>query len=306
MNIAIMGFGVVGRATFEAVKNTHLKVTKILDRSDFPEIKDILTFDFEDIIKSDCSIVVECIGGVEPASSFIEKLLKAGKSIVTSNKEVVALKRLYFEKLAKENGVYFFYEASVGGGIPIIRPLKTCLSVNKITEIEGILNGTTNYILTIMNNEGKSFNEALALAQEKGYAEKDPSADIEGFDTARKICILSSIAFGEEIDYSKIDRVGIKEITEADFLKAQKEGKALKLIGKGTFIDGKIEVSVKPTFIDKDNPLANVSDVYNAVLVKGDIIGSAMFYGPGAGFATASAILGDVLYIAGDGYEKRH
>jgi len=312
INIAIIGFGVVGSASYDVtIQNAGLiekrvgepiKVKKIVDIRDFDDhpARGLLTKNFEDVMNDPTiSIVVESIGGLNPAYKFTKAALMGGKSVVTSNKELVATHGLELTDIAKQNKVSYLFEASVGGGIPIIRPLKQCLAANEINEVFGILNGTTNYILTTMREEGRPFAEVLKDAQEKGYAELDPTADIEGYDTSRKISILSWVAFGKLIEIEKIDRKGIGNITADDIKKARAVGCVIKLVGRAKLIDGEVVCTVAPELIPSDDPLAGVEGVYNAIVVRGDFIGDAMFYGQGAGgMATASAVMGDVIEIA--------
>ena len=312
INIAIIGFGVVGSATYyAATQNAGLikervgdsvKVKKIVDILDFENhpAPELLTKNFDDVMNDPTiSIVVETIGGLNPAYKFTKAALMGGKSVVTSNKELVATHGLELTDIAKKNKVSYLFEASVGGGIPIIRPLKQCLAANQIEEIYGILNGTTNFILTMMREEGKTFDEALKEAQAKGYAERDPTADIEGYDTGRKISILSWIAFGDLVEIERIDRKGISKITAKDIEKAKAAGSVIKLIGRAKLINGKVHCAVAPELIPLSDPLARVEGVYNAIVVKGNFVGDVMFYGQGAGGkATASAVMSDVIEIA--------
>jgi len=312
INIAIIGFGIVGSASYElAVKNAKLirervgdsvKVKKIVDILDFPNhpAPELLSKNFDDVMNDPTiSIVIETIGGVRAAYEFTKRALAGGKSVVTSNKELVATHGVELTDLAKKNNVHYLFEASVGGGVPIIRPLKQCLAANEFEEIYGILNGTTNYILTMMREEGKSFEEALKEAQAKGYAENDPTADIEGYDTGRKIAILAWTVSGQLVPIEKIDRKGISDITVEDIKKAKAAGKVIKLIGRAKFTGGKVRCTVAPEVIPLNDPMAIADDVYNAIAVRGNFIGDVMFYGPGAGgAATASAVMGDVIEIA--------
>ncbi|MCL2031729.1 MAG: homoserine dehydrogenase [Methanomassiliicoccaceae archaeon] len=312
INIAIIGFGIVGSAAYEvAVQNAGLiekrvgdsvKVKKIVDILDFENhpAPELLTKNFDDVMNDPTiSIVIETIGGVRHAYEFTKKALMGGKSVVTSNKELVAMHGVELTEIAKKNNISYLFEASVGGGIPIIRPLKQCLAANEITEIYGILNGTSNYILTMMREEGKPFAEALKEAQAKGYAENNPTADIEGHDAGRKISILSWVAFGQTVDSEKIDRTGISNITSDDMEKAKAAGCVIKLIGRAKLINGKAHCTVAPELIPLSDPLAIVDGVYNAIVVRGNFIGDAMFYGHGAGGrATSSAVMGDVIEIA--------
>ncbi len=314
MNIAVMGYGVVGSGVAEVLKKNHasivkksmqesLELTRILDLRDFPgdENESLLTKDFKDILNDETiGIVVETMGGVHPAYDFVLDCLKAGKSVVTSNKELVAAKGNELLKVAEEKNVNFMFEASVGGGIPIIRPLISCLAANEIDEIAGILNGTTNFILTKMINDGMTFADALKIAQELGYAERDPSADVEGKDACRKICILASLCFGKHVYPDSVYTEGITKIALADVEYAKAWGGVIKLIGRATrYGDGKISAMVSPAFIQSHSQLAGVDDVFNAILVRGDAIGDVVFYGRGAGkLPTASAVVADVIDCA--------
>ena len=312
INIAIMGFGVVGSAAYDVtIQNANLirervgdavKVKRILDIRDFDDhpARGLLTKNLDDIMNDkEISIVIETMGGLRPAYDFTKAALMNGKSVVTSNKELVAVHGQELTEIAKKNKASYLFEASVGGGIPIIRPLKQCLAANEISEIFGILNGTTNYILTKMREEGKPFAEVLKEAQEKGYAELNPSADIEGYDTCRKISILSWVAFGKSIDAEKIDRKGIGDITSKDIEKAKAAGRVIKLIGRAKLMNGEVHCTVAPELIPSDDPLAIVDGVYNAIVVRGNFVGDVMFYGQGAGGkATASAVISDVIEIA--------
>lgn len=312
INVAVMGYGTVGSGVVEVLMgheesiagkvSEQIKVKYILDLRDIPEeLSDKLVRDFS-VIENDpeVDIVVETMGGVGAALDFTRRALMAGKSVVTSNKEVVAAHGYELTRLAKENGVCYLFEASVGGGIPIIRPLSQCLAANDILELRGILNGTTNYILTRMIRAGLSFEEALAEAQERGYAERDPSADILGHDACRKICILSAIAFGRHIYPEQVPTEGITGITLADVDYAETAGKKIKLLGRAIRQqDGKVCAWVAPHLVDENNPLSGVEDVFNAIAVRGDAVGDVMFYGRGAGkLPTASAVVADVIDIA--------
>lgn len=314
MNIAIMGYGVVGSGVAEVLKKNHasivkkstqdeLELVRILDLRDFPgdENEKLFTKDFNDILTDDSiGIVVETMGGVHPAYDFVLACLNAGKSVVTSNKELVAAKGCELLKVAEEKNVNFMFEASVGGGIPIIRPIINCLAANEIDEIAGILNGTTNFILTKMINDGMTFEDALKIAQELGYAERDPSADVEGKDACRKICILASLCFGNHVYPDEVYTEGITKIALADVEYAKAWGGVIKLIGRATrYGDGKISAMVSPAFIRCGSQLAGVDDVFNAILVRGDAIGDVVFYGRGAGkLPTASAVVADVVDCA--------
>lgn len=309
-----MGFGTIGSGVAELLlKNqasivkksgqTSLDVKHILDIRDFPDhpLSALFTKNFEDIVNDpSVGVVVECMGGLTPAYDYVSKCLAAGKNVVSSNKELVAAKGYELLELAKANNVNFLFEASVGGGIPIIRPISQCLAANEIEEIAGILNGTTNFILTKMISEKTAFEDALKLAQENGYAERDPSADILGFDAARKICILASLCFGKHVYPDAVETTGITEITPEDVEYANNWGGVIKLIGRAQKInDEKISATVGPCFIQKHSQLASVDDVFNAILVRGDAIGDVVFYGKGAGkFPTASAVVADIIDCA--------
>ena len=296
MKVAVMGYGTVGSGEM-------LEVAKILDLRDFPDDKhaDLFTKDFNDILNDpEIKVVAETMGGVNPAFDFTSKLLKAGKSVVTSNKELVAQKGLELLETAKANGVNYLFEASVGGGIPIIRPMAQCLTANNIEGIAGILNGTTNFILTKMIEDGMTFEDALKLAQDNGYAEKDPTADIEGFDACRKVCILASLAFGKHVYPNQVDTEGITNITLEDVSYIQSANGVIKLLGQIKYIsDDKIAAFVSPAVVFNGSQLASVSGVFNAILVRGDAVGDVCFYGQGAGkLATASAVVADMVDCA--------
>lgn len=319
--VAIMGFGTVGSGVYEVLKqnadsigekcNEKVEIKHILDIRDFDNHPDkhLFTKDFDVIAKDDdVNIAVEVMGGLHPAYEFTKQLLESGKSVVTSNKELVATYGTELLEIAEANNVNYFFEASVGGGIPVIRPMHQCLAANKMTRIAGILNGTTNYILTQMIEEGKSFDVALKDAQDKGYAERNPAADVEGHDACRKIAILSSLASGKFVDYKNIPTEGITNITLEDVKYAQKLGSVIKLIGYADIVDEKkILARVSPMMIEKKNPLSNVDDVFNAVMITGNMVGDIMFYGRGAGMLpTASAVVADVIdAVKHDGKSKR-
>ena len=316
MNIAIMGYGVVGSGVAEIITKNHDSIVKkstlseldikyILVRRDYPEehqFHELFTKDFNDILNDpDVEIVVETMGGLHPAYDYVCACLKAGKHVVTSNKELVAAKGCELLKFAEENNVNFLFEASVGGGIPIIRPISQCLAANEISEFAGILNGTTNFILTRMILDNMSFEDALKLAQDNGYAERDPSADILGFDACRKVCILASLCFGKHVYPDSVHTEGITEITLEDVEYAKAWGGVIKLLGRAKKSDNGDHISavVSPAFVSKSSQLAGVDDVFNAILVRGDSIGDVVFYGKGAGkLPTASAVMGDVLDCA--------
>mgnify|MGYP002533510577 FL=1 len=311
MKVAVMGYGTVGSGVVEVIE-THEKTIKkrtageplevkyILDLRDFPgdSHEALFTKDFNDILNDDeVKVVAETMGGVNPAFDFTLKLLKAGKSVVTSNKELVAQKGLELLQAAEENGVNYLFEASVGGGIPIIRPMSQCLIANNIEGIAGILNGTTNFILTKMIEDGMTFEAALKLAQDNGYAEKDPTADIEGFDACRKVCILASLAFGKHVYPNQVEAEGITNITLEDVSYISSIGGVIKLLGQIKYInDDKIAAFVSPAVVFHGSQLATVNGVFNAILVRGDAVGDVCFYGQGAGkLATASAVVADMV-----------
>lgn len=311
MKIAIMGFGVVGSGVGELLISNcesvakkageKIEVKHILDLRDFPDSPyKCFTKDFNDILNDDeVEAVVEAMGGTVPAYEFTKKLLLAGKHVVSSNKELVARHGTELLQIAKSKNINYLFEASVGGGIPIIRPLISSLTGNDITGIVGILNGTTNYILTQMIKNGKSFEEALAEAQEKGYAEKDPTADVEGIDTCRKIAILASLAYGKYVDSSNIPTEGITKITTEDAKYAQAMGYSVKLVGQCERAEDGVFARVCPAFVNFDCPLSNISDVFNGILVQGQSLGDVMFYGKGAGkLPTASAMVSDLVDVA--------
>ncbi|WP_191379447.1 homoserine dehydrogenase [uncultured Flavonifractor sp.] len=320
VNVAILGFGVVGSGVAEvlATNGPHIdqkvddliRLKYILDVRDFPDspFAGKVVHDFS-VIENDpeVSIVVETIGGAKAALDFTRRALRAGKSVVTSNKELVAEHGCELLALAAEQGVSYLFEASVGGGIPILRPLNQCLAANEIEEITGILNGTTNYILTRMIRGGLSFDAALKEAQANGYAEQDPTADIEGHDACRKICILASLAFGRHIYPRQVPAEGITGVTLSDVAWAEACGKKLKLLGRAIRqADGRVCAYVSPHLVDVENPLAGVEDVFNAIAVKGNAIGDVMFYGRGAGkLPTASAVVADVIDAAKHRDEKK-
>ena len=308
--IAIMGHGVVGSGVaevfFKNYENIKRKIRDdaeikyILDLRDFPSLtySDKFTKNFDDILNDpEISLVVETMGGLEPAYTFVKKCLLNKKSVVTSNKELVAEKGAELLAIAKNSNVKFLFEASVGGGIPIIRPLSQCLAANDILEINGILNGTTNYILTNMVKESVDFDCALRQAQSLGYAERDPSADILGLDASRKICILASIAYGKHVYPKYVFAQGITQISLADLEYAKLAGGSVKLIASAKLLDsGKIAVETSPAFIPYLNPLSSVDDVFNAVHVRGNNVGDVTFIGRGAGkLPTASAVMSDVI-----------
>ena len=315
VNVAILGFGTVGSGVAEVLTTNsglidqrvgnQVRLKYILDVRDFNDspYKDCFVKDFA-VIENDpeVDIVVETIGGATVALDFTTRALKAGKSVVSSNKELVATHGYDLLQLAQANGVSYLFEASVGGGIPILRPLVSCLAANELNEVTGILNGTTNYILTRMIKAGLTFEQALKEAQDNGYAEKDPTADVDGHDACRKICILAALAFGQHVYPKQVPAQGIRCVTLADVAYADSCGYKIKLLGRAIRQEnGKICAFVAPHLVPGSNPLAGVEDVFNAIAVNGNAIGDAMFYGRGAGkLPTASAVVADVIDIAKD------
>lgn len=310
LKVAIMGHGTVGSGVYDVFAQNAAQIAKavgeevevkyVLDLRDFSKLSyaDKFVTDFS-VIESDpeVCVVAEVMGGVGAAYEFSKRCLKAGKSVCTSNKELVAVHGEELLALAKEHNVNYLFEASVGGGIPLIRPMMQCLAANQIEEICGILNGTTNYILSQMIHNGVAFDDALRQAQKMGYAENDPTADIEGHDACRKICILSDLAFGDKIDPDEVSCQGISGITLGDVAAASELGYVIKLIGRAKRTEsGKIFAFVAPHLVPKTSPLACVEDVFNGILVTGNMVGEVMFYGQGAGkHATASAVVADMM-----------
>jgi homoserine dehydrogenase len=319
MQIALLGFGIVGSGTAEVLKenqkliseriNEEINVKYILDLREFPDhpLGDRVVHDMQIILNDpEVVLVAEMMGGSHPAYEFTRAALQAGKNVVTSNKEVVASFGAELLELARENGVSYLFEASVGGGIPIIRPLQTDLASNEILSISGILNGTTNFILTKMKNEGTDFAQALKLAQEKGYAEADPTADVEGIDAARKISILAALSFGILLDPNKIPTEGITGITAEHTATADALGCTVKLVGHTERINGKVFAAVSPYLVPVSNPISHVDDVFNGILVDANMLGRALFYGAGAGkLPTASAVVADIIDILSHKAEER-
>ena len=309
MKIAVLGFGTVGSGVYEVIERNHENIAKragedidikyVLDLRDFPghPVQDILVHNFDDIVNDpEVQIIVEVMGGVEPAYSFVKEALLKGKSVCSSNKELVARHGAELIEIAKQKKVNFLFEASVGGGIPIIRPLNQSLTVDEIEEITGILNGTTNYILTKMRDEGLDFETVLADAQSKGYAERNPEADVEGYDACRKIAILTSLAYGMQVNYEDIYTEGITKITAEDIKYATAYDASIKLLGSSKKVEDKVYAMVAPKMIKSSHPLYSVNDVFNGILVKGNLLGDVMFYGSGAGkLPTASAVVSDVV-----------
>lgn len=309
VNIAVLGYGTVGSGVVEVIQTNQEIVNKragqevnikyVLDLREFEgdPIQKILVHDYDTILNDkEVKVVVEVMGGVEPAHTFVKQALENGKSVCTSNKEMVAKYGAELIQIAEDNNVNFLYEASVGGGIPIIRPLTSSLTCDDITEVSGILNGTTNYILTKMRDEGAAFADVLREAQEKGYAERNPEADIEGYDACRKIAILTSLVCGQQVDYEDVHTEGITKITEKDFLYAKALKGSIKLLGTYQRMDGKAYVMVAPMIVSEKHPLYHVDGVFNAIFVHGNMLDDAMFYGRGAGkLPTASAVVSDVV-----------
>ena len=313
INVAVLGYGTVGSGVVEVINTNHESINKragqeinvkyVLDLRDFPgdPVEKILVHDYEQIVNdSEVDIVVEVMGGVEPAYTFVKKALLAGKNVCTSNKALVADKGRELMDIAREKSINFLFEASCGGGIPIIRVINSSLTGDEIDEVTGILNGTTNYMLYKMSTEGCEFDTVLKEAQQKGYAEADPTADVEGYDACRKIAILSSLAYSEYFDYKDIYTEGITKITPEDMEYAAKLGRTIKLLGTSRRnADGTCYAMVAPFLIGRDSPLYSVNDVFNAVFVHGNMLGDAMFYGSGAGkLPTASAVVGDIVDAA--------
>lgn len=309
VNIAVLGYGTVGSGVVEVINTNHEIINKrageeinikyVLDLRDFPgdPVQQILTHDFNDILNDDeVKVVVEVMGGINPAYTFVKQCLAAGKSVATSNKELVASHGPELLAIAKENNVNFLFEASVGGGIPIIRPLNTSITADEVTEITGILNGTTNYILTKMDQEGASYDEVLKQAQDLGYAERNPEADVEGGDACRKIAILASIVYGKHLDYTKIHTEGITKISTEDFKYADALGVSIKLVGTTKKEGDTLYSFVAPMMLDENHPLSGIHDVFNGIFVHGNVVDDIMFYGRGAGkLPTASAVVSDVV-----------
>ena len=310
--IAVLGYGTVGSGVYEVLRTNReviaqrageeLEVKYVLDLRDFPgdSVQEVITHDFEEIVNDEeVQIVVEVMGGIEPAYTFVKRSLQAGKHVTTSNKALVAKHGAELIRVAKEQNVNFFYEASVGGGIPILRSLYESLTGDVIEEIVGILNGTTNYMMTKMSNEGLEFEDVLKDAQEKGYAEKDPSADIEGYDACRKIAILTSLVCGQQVDFNDIHTEGITKISATDIKYAKQMGRVIKLLASSKKTENGYSAMVAPFLLSPEHPLYNVNDVFNAIFVHGNVLGDAMFYGSGAGnLPTASAVVADIVDIA--------
>ncbi|MCR5602922.1 MAG: homoserine dehydrogenase [Lachnospiraceae bacterium] len=307
--IAVLGYGTVGSGVYEVIKTNQTIVNRnagedveikyVLDLRDFPgdPVEEILVHDYDVILNDpEVSVVVEVMGGVEPAYTFVKNALLKGKSVCTSNKALVAAKGPELIRIAREKDINFLFEASVGGGIPIIRTLNLCLTADDIEEISGILNGTTNYMLTKMADEGWEFDEALKTAQELGYAERNPEADIDGWDACRKIAILTSLYTGKNTDYEKVYTEGISKVSAKDIRYAKELGLKIKLIAESQKTEAGLVAMVAPIMLKKTHPLYNVENVLNAVYVRGNVLGPAMFFGSGAGkLPTASAVVSDVI-----------
>ena len=312
INIAVMGYGTVGSGVVEVINTNgarinqrigdELNIKYVLDMKDFPgdPVQEKIVHDFETIVSDeDVQIVVEVMGGIEPAYTFVKRCLQAGKSVATSNKALVAKHGAELLSIAAEHDINFLFEASVGGGIPIIRPLNSSLTADEIEEITGILNGTTNYMLSKMFYEGADYDTVLKEAQANGYAERNPEADVEGYDACRKIAILSSLISGQQVDFEDIYTEGITKITAEDFCYAAKMKKSIKLLGSSWRTDDKFYAMVCPMLLDNEHPLAGVKDVFNAIFVRGNMVDETMFYGKGAGkLPTASAVAADVVDCA--------
>lgn len=310
-NIAILGFGTVGSGVYEVIKENNallkqktgedIAVKKILDIREFAgsEWESLVVHDIKEIIEdNDIDVVVETMGGTSPAFEFVRDALLSGKHVTTSNKALVAAHGTELLKIAREKNVNFFFEASVGGGIPIIRTITESYAGEHFKEITGILNGTTNYILTKMDVEGEDFEKALSTAQELGYAERNPEADVEGYDTCRKIAILASLATGKEVNFEEIHTEGITKIDTTDFEYAKHMKLSIKLFGDSKFEDGKVFAFVAPVMVERDHPLYMVNDVFNGIMVEGNMLGKSMLYGSGAGkLPTASAVVADIVAI---------
>ncbi len=312
INIAILGYGTVGSGVVEVLEKNkesidsksgdELAIKYVLDLNKFPgtSIENKITHDYEDILNDETiKIVVEVMGGLNPAYTFVKEALLKGKHVVTSNKELVAKYGPELLDIARKQNINFLFEASVGGGIPIIRPLNKSLTADEIYEIRGILNGTTNYILSKMAREGMDFDTVLKEAQELGYAERNPEADVEGYDACRKIAILSSLAYGMHVNFEGVYTEGITKIRLKDLAYAKALGYQIKLLGISKKIHDKAYAMVAPMMISDQHPLSNVHDVFNAIFIKGNVIGDVMFYGSGAGkLPTASAVVADVVDVA--------
>ena len=312
IGVAVLGYGTVGSGVVEVFRMNQEKMDRcagdqvrikyVLDLRDFPEdpVQDLIVHDFEKIVSDDSvDIVVEVMGGLEPAYTYVRRSLEAGKNVVTSNKALVAAHGAELLKIAQEHNVNYLFEASVGGGIPIIRPLVASLTADEIEEITGILNGTTNYMMTKMFYEGADYDAVLKEAQDNGFAERNPEADVEGMDACRKIAILSSIVSGKQVDFREIYTEGITKITVPDMRYAKKMNAVIKLLAEMKRDGKKIEAIVAPFLLPSEHPLASVNGVFNAIFVHGNALGDAMFYGSGAGkMPTASAVAADIVEAA--------
>lgn len=309
MKIAVLGYGTIGSGVVEVLDTNRASITKrageeisvkyVLDLREFPgnPIEDILVHEFATIAEDEeVGCVVETMGGTEPAYSYVKECLLRGKSVCTSNKALVAKHGAELLEIARQKKINFLFEASVGGGIPIIRPLNQSLTSEEIMEINGIVNGTTNYILTKMSQEGATFEDALKEAQNLGYAERNPEADVEGHDAGRKLAILASLAYGRQVDFENIYMEGITKISDVDFKYAEALGAEIKLLAQGKRVGDNFYAMVTPKMIRDNNPLFSVRGVFNSILVKGNTLGDVMFYGSGAGkLPTASAVVADVI-----------
>ena len=313
VNIAVLGYGTVGSGVVEVINTNHESINKragqeinikyVLDLRDFPgdPVQEVLVHDYEIIVNDpEVDIVVEVMGGIEPAYTFVKRALESGKSVCTSNKALVAKHGPELMEIAKEKNINFLFEASCGGGIPIIRALNGSLTADEVDEITGILNGTTNYMMYKMATEGSDFDVVLKEAQQKGYAEADPTADVEGYDACRKIAILSSLAYGKFLNYEDVYTEGITKITPEDMVYAEELGMTIKLLGTSRKLGADTFTAlVAPFLVGQKSPLYSVNDVFNAVFVHGNMLGDAMFYGSGAGkLPTASAVVADVVEAA--------
>lgn len=312
IKIAILGYGTIGSGVVEVLHTNKESIAKragdeievkyILDLRDFPgdPMEDKVVHDYDIIANDDeVQVVVEAMGGVEPAYTFVKRALLAGKNVTTSNKALVAKHGAELLAIAKEKDINFLFEASVGGGIPIIRPLNSSLTADEIEEITGILNGTTNYMLSKMTFEGLEFDDVLKDAQSRGYAEADPTADIEGYDACRKIAILTSLVCGQQVDFEEIYTEGITKITATDIKYAKAMGRVIKLLATSKKVGDSYYAMVAPFMLSQQHPLFSVNDVFNAIFVHGNVLGDAMFYGSGAGkLPTASAVVADIVDIA--------
>lgn len=309
VNVAVLGYGTIGSGVYEVIERNkdiisrnageEIRVKYVLDLRDFPgdPVESVLTHDFNDIVNDpEVDVVCEVMGGTGAAYTFAKASLEAGKNVVTSNKALVAAYSPELLQIARDKDVNFMFEASVGGGIPVIRPLLNCITADEVEEITGILNGTTNFILTKMYNEGSAFEPTLKEAQSLGYAEADPTADVEGHDACRKIAILTSLAQKQFVDFEQIKCEGITKITDTDTAFAKAMGKKIKLVGTSKKVAGHVYAEVAPVLMGAKNPLYAVDDVMNAILVKGNMLGDVMFYGAGAGkLPTASAVVSDII-----------